>query len=347
MFCIEMEYNNTSNNSCTLFNAEQAKRLAMIRGYTALCVAVVLLCLVTAIFILREFRIHFAQIDDLRQKSCPLAKEERLLVYVTLAAILPSFGFILHGFEHKYASEYGNTSELCMVSAFLVQTFGWSELLILSGVVVYLFCTVYKFKPVNGETTRLIPAEVDHVEPRSSGHCTRKECIWEFVFLFFAIIFPFTFNWVPFLYGDYGEAGPWCWITSVQFDCTKSKTGFIEQLGLWYIPFIAISSVIFVLIFITCCVANNNRRWNKSRRIGFLLFYFFFALMLEVFEIPVRIRAYETTKEIYTLWLIYAICTPLSKLLGPLAFAVYLGYFLPLRKMQSYGIDPIHEQNIN
>ncbi len=337
-----MEYLDAANGSnanltnCSLFTSERAKTLAMYRGYAALCVAIALLFLLAIVFTIREFDIRLFGGNESRRRSCLVENGERLFIYMVLAAILPSIGFTLHGFEHKYASEYGHTSELCMISAFLVQAFGWTEFLIMFGVAVSLLATFF-YTSTNGNGT----GGTGLTESSTSGlsilretmisPCTRKACIWETTFLTFAIVFPFAINWVPFLYGDYGEAGPWCWITSVRHDCTHSKRGFAEQLGLWYIPFVVISVVINLVIFVTACVSCRLPH-SKSRRVGFLLFYYFLYLLLEAIEVGARIRDYSPLQDSYRLWQAYAICTPLSKLVGPLAFALYLGYFLPKRK---------------
>ena len=77
--------NFTNGSNVTAINC------TLIRGCTALAVALLLLAVITIVIIYREFRTPLAG-----ERSCPFAIKERLFIYVNLGAILPSIGFVLH-----------------------------------------------------------------------------------------------------------------------------------------------------------------------------------------------------------------------------------------------------------
>ena len=326
-------WSNVTNDSCVLFSDEHVRVLSLVRGISGLTTGTILL--IIAVIIIVASQIH-RETATQRQCCCAcrcLSTQNRLFIYLITTAMMPCIAFAFHGLEnvHKYKHE----TTLCRVSAFMVQVTEWSELIVIFGVSIALYHMIQR-------ETRLENTEEEPLQG------TRRESNLTFCkeisFLLFAILFPLLFNWVPFLYNDYGESGPWCWIISVQLDCVKNQRGFWEQLGLWYIPFGIVSVLTFVVIVIVFCRLSHVLRGQENlelryhaRGIGILMFYFIVAILLKTVEVVVRIMDHfrsTDSAENYKLWAVYAAFTPISKLILPIALLVYLGY-IPMKKRRT------------
>lgn len=307
---------NNGSSNCTLFTNTEIESLARARGITALiCVAVFgFFC---ALIIVRWFRTG-------RKK---LGIQERLFVYVAVGTFLPLIGFTVHGFQaYHHHGDHDDTSTLCAVSAYLVQSLEWIQLLVFSGIVVTLL---------------LITCHEKWGFTRLENCCTKSRCrvstceittayICEVVLILFAVVFSFIINIIPFALHDYGEAGPWCWIKSGDsHDCTKNDRGFWEQIFLWYVEFAGLSiSCILMTVVTLCCTCYKGPGCSMGCKTVGLLLYLFVSFLMGCVEMAARIIDRTSLDNSYELWMAYAVLTPFSKLLLPVVVAiVYLGCF--------------------
>ena len=110
---------------------------------------------------------------------------QRVILYLTITVLLYSGVFILHGVRTKLDPDY-DSDPLCVIAGFLDQVASWMELIAICCLTFDLFVRVL-FLWDN----------------------TKK---FEVVYFLLIFVFPFTFNWIPFIRKTYGFAGSYCWI---------------------------------------------------------------------------------------------------------------------------------------
>ena len=308
-------------SNCTGISVHDLKVLALVRGSVgAFCFV---LCLATFLFELCYI---------CRKKSSTTL--QRLFVYLTFSNVLYTAVLSCH-VEHYF--EYSETVQcyLCKIIGFSDQYAGSVQLLLTLGISFKLFHKMLSFW-----RSKKIRKEVAQHRLKFEG-----------LFLAACFILPLLVIWVPFLMknepGDYGVDGAWCWIQVLQQDnCHGSRTGFLEQLFLWYIPFAAVSTlsllcvlaIVGPLIYICC---HHKMFRDKIRAVVMdmlLLLPFLVALwcvwLVEILTI-ILVRVNRERDEIelnrHVLWMSYAITTPIGGVVIPIAFFVY---FL---RMKRYG----------
>ena len=101
------------------------------------------------------------------------------------------------------------------------------------------------------------------------------------------IILPLLFDWIPFHY--YGQHATWCWIHSLEQNCSTNSAGLWEQIWLWDVPFGIASFVILVLFVGSLCQLGYGIKNAKVHRliqvgaVAYLLVLTFF-----VFDMPLQ-----------------------------------------------------------
>lgn len=151
----------------------------------------------------------------------------------------------------------------------------------------------------------------------------------EALYVIFIFFFPALYCWVPFIYGQYGEAGPWCWIKG------DTETGVILQFSLFYGPCFVVYSVLFVLLLVLLFVlylrrydydyeasidmhtAQNKAELRKD--VKKLLVYPALIMLLNI--IPFATRIYDAcANPLFVLWVFNAIVSPLEGAVIAMAF---------------------------
>ena len=64
----------------------------------------------------------------------------------------------------------------------------------------------------------------------------------EFATVALMAVIPLLFDWIPFTTNSfatnsYGQFTTWCWIHSLEQNCTTNAAGRWEQIWLWDVPF--------------------------------------------------------------------------------------------------------------
>ena len=80
---------------------------------------------------------------------------------------------------------------------------------------------------------------------------------YEVFYIFFSVISPLLFVWVPFTTETYGKVGAFCWIINQKDDGSNHKNGVIEQYTLLYGPCylfltVCIILAVIVVLALTC-----------------------------------------------------------------------------------------------
>ena len=152
---------------------------------------------------------------------------QRLVLYLAVTAAIFSVSVIIQRVDYRQETGAFYTN-FCTFSGFLNQVSSWMILDAVTSITLSLITRAF-FK--------------------------RDLASLDWLFVLFIFLFPFTFNWIPFIKMAYGKSGPWCWIRSFNeirsLDDESTFEGFqfghLLQLFLWYIPLYVIILVQIVL----------------------------------------------------------------------------------------------------
>ncbi len=133
----------------------------------------------------------------------------------------------------------------CMVVGFFHQYTLHITLLFTLETVLYLLYRICQSTPTV------------HLRRAKPNRCKPTCC--EVTFIFFAIVIPLTYNWVPFITGSYGDR-PWCWLKALPVlnDCSNDSAVFLTSFVLGTIVTIR---VVFLCTFVTFCLVVVYCRW--------------------------------------------------------------------------------------
>lgn len=277
---------NVSDGYCSAFDTQRYVNVAIVSSGSA-CLSA--LCCVAVICLIVMLGKHYFFI-------------QRLILYLTLAALFNSLTIIMRLYRVGYDKDSDELNSLCKAAAFLDQTTMCSLFLAFAVITFTLLMTAVFRK----DTSRLEPA-------------------------YFIVIFalPLTFNWIPFLHDTYGKAGAWCWIRSVNYDdnCTEHRFGTYLRFTLWYVPsYILLSIMILAYFSIVISVTRQRYRWigrydpealqvreQMHTEVWPLLFYPIGLFVLNIFPLVNRIHdSIQETQPLYALWMLHAIFSPLQ-----------------------------------
>ena len=277
----------TNGTECPEFDTKPYAVLALVSAGSATLSALASTVVIFLILSLKKY-IFFVQ---------------RLILYLCVAALLNSIAIMLRFQRVKNFYTNQETVPLhifCTITGFVDQLTAWSITIAFACVTFNLLLTAV-FKR---ETEKL-----------------------ELLYLALIVIFPITFNWVPFLQDSYGDAGAWCWIRSVNKDCMPFQFGTDLRFFLWYIPgTIIVLAVVLTYIFIVAWVTRQRHKWagkydqetkrqkkNLQKEVWPLLFYPLGFLVLNIFSLINRIQgAIDPNRPVYALWVLHAVFTPLQ-----------------------------------
>ena len=278
--------NSDSSFNCSVFHSWHYVTVAIVSSGSAslsalCCVAVILL-----IFMLKK---HYFFI-------------QRLVLYLSLAALFNSLSIIARLYRIGFEKENEALGYICTIAAFVDQTTMCSLFMAFSVITFTLLMRAVFRK----NTSRLEP--------------------FYFILIFF---FPLTFNWIPFLQHTYGEAGAWCWIRAVNYDknCSEHRFGTYLRFVLWYVPSYALLIIMMLAyVFIVVSVTRQKYRWTgrydpeaikireqMRNEVWPLLFYPIGLFILNIFPLINRIHdSIHDSNPVYALWLLHAIFSPLQ-----------------------------------
>lgn len=300
-------------NCSDFFTQEQFKHLALARGVAAsVCLGAILFTL-GLILGRRAYR----------------SLLQRLFLYLTISTAAQLL-FVTLQIEHAVKYDHDHA---CGAIGFLVQYSTHIVLYFITGSVIYLVYCVWKASPGGRQ----------QASPRRRQQQLREMPLWlrtllELVFILFCVMFPATYTWEPFVYGNYGRYRAWCWITATNDDCSRNLHGLGEQLGLGYVPAIIIgffTTVLFIVLFVKYCrwACKYDTVQEQLRREAvesLLLSAFFVVYSLHcIFELAGRVVHWSSYNNnwlynTYALWMVYAVSAPLTSLIIPIAFLFYL-----------------------
>ena len=288
--------------NCTNFTNHQLKSINLARSLSGI------LCMVTVLLILIVLVFYKAYKTTL----------QRLFLYITAAVVIEEGAFTL-AIEHQFY--YQSQRSLCPYYGFFLEwTVSTSNYLILCKI-FYLFYLVCSHSRGGG---------------MAGGRLyVRNRCfqwLFEVLCVLFAIFFPLTYVWVPFVHGTYALAGGWCWISTIDNNCKDN--GLRDEITFGYGVFEAVGIVTIILtIFFAalyCRLAYSQKVVRHQhlitlRQTLFLLGFLLTSILVLSLGFAVRIyTGYVKVENRYSLWIMLAIAPPVYQLIYPLGFLVYL-----------------------
>ena len=222
----------------------------------------------------------------------------RSVLYLLVADILLALVQIVELFPVTYKDGFVKVrpgeawKNACGTFGFLDQVTAWIRDLFVVFVVVQLFLFVKKTDK--------------HPQPQ-----TEKEKIGEACGVCICFLFPFTFNWIPFLDDYYGLSGHWCWIKLVVKDCGDADVleGLMYMLILYYLPLVCI-----VLLTSLLCLYILYKWYtspNKALEIILVILYpvifDILCLIMTINRIDSAMRIKQGIPPLRSLWILHSV----------------------------------------
>ena len=161
----------------------------------------------------------------------------------------------------------------------------------------------------------------------------------ELIGLFCLVLFPFTFNWIPFIKDMYGISGLWCWIKETSGNCDSNDLGLalIFTLTLFYVPLIIIITFFFASLMaitsILCKGVLNGSTEAKSTYIRCIKHTILIAIYPLIYNLiclfPIANRIYSASNSsndeepFFPLWMVHTLAEPARVLILPIAFLLH------------------------
>ena len=246
----------------------------------------------------------------------------RILLFLTVSTFFYLIFFTMQA-SKIWEDHIDGYKILCTSNAFFIVYFGWQELLLVSSITVYLY---YYFVRLN-----------DIFGPRRQGEeVPRKARVGEVILYLILLLVPFIPAGLGFIMDGYGETRGWCWIQLCHSDSDDPFLGgILRQVFLWYFWCVLCGIVTLVLLLKIVYTMRSNARQHsgKADRLAkefrkregegvLLLIYLGVFHAVNFIELVVGLISYAVPDNLFPLWLIYAVLSPLSAAAIPTAFLV-------------------------
>lgn len=232
---------------------------------------------------------------------------QRLILYLSIAALLSSTAYILGRVEYDPTSQ--TLRRFCKAQGYWLFYTDWMVLLSFTCITVDLFLNVF----TQQRTERL-----------------------HWVYLGVSFLLPIGIACIPFIRHSYGLAGVWCWIRSKNDDCSEFAFGNMLQFAVWYIPVYVIIFVQFTMyIAVRYKIRTQVRRWQGTydprnerqkkllkEEVRPLLWYPTIYFVTSIFPFVNRVEYTVTDHPLLSLYILHTISSPLPGALITLAYAM-------------------------
>lgn len=318
--------NNTTNETtrCSPYDSEEYVAVAILSASIGLFSFIACSIVIVIIILFKKY----------------LFFNQRLVLYLSIAAMLNSLAIMFRIHRIDYDSETTLINALCITNGCLDQITSWAQLLAVCGITFSVFVKVV----FNRDTEKA-----------------------EWVYFLMIFILPITFNWIPFLESTYGEAGAWCWIRNENpRDCSFFEFGNYLQFILWYIPLYILLFLLIVMYFVIICkIRSLNHQWQVRKNqntkkeqqkmimeICPLLWYPLFYIVLNIPALINRVYGASSTNPLLPLWILHAIFSSMQGGFVSLAYALdsetvrrcdcrcILGALGPSKDVNEYPANP-------
>ena len=235
---------------------------------------------------------------------------QRLFLYLMLATSLRHLS-LFSLIEHYFY--YAGQKEVCILVAYFNHWMVAMTLFFTVGMLVYLFYLVRHLAKGNALT---VPTII-----RSKCRRIALECLY----VILLVVLSFVYASEPYIRGTYGLAGAWCWISSLNESCQKTKSGLPEQVSS-YSLILAVGVIgLSLMIFIAIAYCQLSSALKESqlllRRTFIILACLLTFIAFNIITIVVRIYSTKHTQyQHFSMWVIHAMSQSISFLLFPLGF---------------------------
>ena len=282
------------------FTETEVKWLSGVRGVAgSVCLVLILLILL------------FICIQPAYTKNFRL----RILLFLIVSTFFHLIFFTMQS-SVIWKNQISSYTILCEVIAFFILYFGWQELLLVSSITVYLYFYFVRLNDIFGARRR--------------GEAVPKMArVGEVALFLILLLVPIIPAGLGFIMDGYGETGGWCWIRSrgSGSDCVLLG-GILRQVFLWYFWCVLCGIVTLAFLFKIVYTMRSNakqhsgnadrlaKEFRRREREGLLL-----LIYLGIFH-AVNFLKLVTISDLFPLWLIYAVLSPVSATIIPIAFLV-------------------------
>lgn len=288
------------NLNCTNFTAAQLKAINLTRSIMALVCVVIVVLILLFLLCYKAYSTTF----------------ERLYLYVIFATLFSELIQAL-GIEHQF--QYENQEKVCFWLGFVTH---WTSVMVFIfalGIILYLLCLIVT--KIRGNIC----------SSPSESRC--YQVLLEVSFTLLPVLLSFAFALVPYFDNNYGLAGPWCWVRSVDDECRSVGIrdqmiyfGLYEAVGVIGLT----TSLVFSIVYCKLATSFKEAKGLLKRTLilmGFQLGY----VLIVTFQLAVRLYTGLTGQRQHTgLWFIHAFIIPNGQLIFPLGC---LACFYPVGKM--------------
>ena len=240
---------------------------------------------------------------------------QRLILYLSISTVVAGLAGIFTRVDNQ--DEGGAVYDrFCVFAGFMLQVASW---MVLDAYIAISASLLLKaFFSINLETFKS-----------------------DVVVVLFVFVFPFVFNWIPFINSAYGDTGAWCWIASIrESNCEVLLFGRVLQIVLWYFPLYAILCVLIIvysMVLIRFCLYRRNglsmdpkiasQRQQAIRFSASLLTYPIIYFVASILPLVNRIHGFiYPNQPSIPLWFLSGIIYPLQGLGIALAFLLDSGF---------------------
>ena len=288
------------NLNCTNFNGSQLKAINLTRSIMALVCVVIVILILLFLLCYKAYSTTF----------------QRLYLYVIIATLFSELIQAL-GIEHQF--QYENQEKVCFWLGFVTH---WTSVMVFMfafGIILYLLCLIVT--KIRG-----------NICSRSSeSMCYR--ILLELSFALLPVLLSFVFALVPYFDNNYGLAGPWCWVRSVDDEC--KSVGLRDQMiyfGLYEaVGIIGLTtSLVFSIVYCKLAASFREAKGLLKRTLILMSFQLGYVLIVTL-QLAVRLYTGLTGQRQHIgLWFMHAFIIPNGQLIFPLGC---LACFYPVTKM--------------
>lgn len=155
-------------------------------------------------------------------------------------------------------------------------------------------------------------------------------CVKESMFIILPVMGSFALSIWAYIGGEYGLAGPWCWIKSVDENCHPYDFQF-QMLYYWIYETIGVCGLIVSVVF-SIVYCRLSRTFQEARQLLRRTLCFMIFQLVSIFTHLFRmlLRVYTSVEDAFALWVVYAVISPLKQLVLPLEILIC---FYPIGNM--------------
>ena len=295
-----MEEHRQFNINCTTFTGEQLLAINLTRSIVAI------VCVIIIALILLFLLCHKAYSSTF----------QRLYIYVIIATLF-SESVQACGIEHQF--HYQGQKVVCFWLAFITH---WTSIMVFIfafETILYLLYLV--ITQIQGDCC---------CRPPQSKCC---QVMLELLFIMLPVLLSFPIAYVPYRNNNYGLAGPWCWVRSIDESC--KSIGMRDQMiyfGLYWA--VGASGIVINIIFSVVYhkLTGTFKEARKLLKLTLILMCFQLGYIIIVtLQLAVRLyTAISGSQQHIVLWYMHAFIIPNGQLIFPVG---YLICFNPVKKM--------------